>query len=87
MKKQLWMIALLAFCILLGSCEKQPNRPMKPPYEKITSSELSDGEVRTGTVPGDYIYRAMHVSNKSLLLKYQYSWAEMPWLVRSRSIR
>lgn len=71
MKKQLWMLALLAFCILLGSCEQKPiNRPMKPPYEKITSSELSDGEVRTGTVPGDYIYRAIHVANKSLLLKY-----------------
>ena len=43
MKKQLWMIALLAFCILLGSCEKK--LPERPPFEKITSSELADGEV------------------------------------------
>ena len=68
MKKQLWMIALLAFCILLGSCEKK--LPERPPFEKITSSELADGEVGTGTIPGDYIYRAIRVANKGLVIKY-----------------
>lgn len=68
MKKQLWMIALLAFCILLCSCEQKP--PERPPFESITSSELADGEVKTGTVAGDYIYRAIHVANKGLVIKY-----------------
>jgi len=58
----------LSLCILLGSCgQKSPERPT---HEKITSSELANGEVKTGTIPGDYIYRAIHVANKGLLIKY-----------------
>ena len=58
----------LSLCILLTSCgQKSPERPT---HEKITSSELANGEVKTGTIPGDYIYRAIHVANKGLLIKY-----------------
>ena len=70
MKHKLFPITLALLCILLGSCEQKVQRPERPTHEKITSSELANGEVKTGTIAGDYIYRAMHVGNKGLLLKY-----------------
>ena len=70
MKHKLFPITLALLCILLGSCEQKVQRPERPTREKITSSELANGEVKTGTIAGDYIYRAMHVGNKGLLLKY-----------------
>ena len=66
MKRKICLITLAISAILLCSCEKQPNRPMKPPYEKITSSELEYGDIETGTIPGDYIYRCFD----GLMLKY-----------------
>lgn len=45
MKKSLWLITLVALCILTCSCEQKQQRPERPTYEKITSSELTGGEV------------------------------------------
>ena len=70
MNRKFLIIILALLALFTCSCEKQPDRPMKPSYEKITSSELTGGEVETGTIPGDYIYRAIKVGNKGLLLKY-----------------
>ena len=70
MKRRFLIMILALLAILLCSCEKQLDRPMKPSYEKITSSELEYGEIETGTVAGEYIYRAIFISSKRLLMKY-----------------
>ena len=71
MKRKLLLTILALLCILLGSCgQNQPDRPMKPSYEKITSSELEYGDIETGTIAGDYIYRAIFVDSMRLMMKY-----------------
>jgi len=68
MKRKLLLITLALLCILLCSCgQKQPERPT---HERITASELEYGEIETGTVAGEYIYRAIFISSKRLLMKY-----------------
>ena len=66
MKRKLLLTILALLCILLGSCGQKQQRPERPTHEKITESELEYGEVETGTVPGDYIYRCFD----GLMLKY-----------------
>ena len=70
MKRRFFIMILALLALFTCSCEQKQQRPERPTYEKITSSELTGGEVETGTIPGDYIYRAIHVGNKGLLLKY-----------------
>ena len=70
MKRRFFIMILALLALFTCSCEQEQQRPERPTYEKITSSELTGGEVETGTIPGDYIYRAIHVGNKGLLLKY-----------------
>ena len=69
MKYKFLLIALVALTMLQCSCE-QKQRPERPTYEKITESELAYGEIETGTIPGDYIYRIIQVDSFGLLLKY-----------------
>jgi hypothetical protein len=67
MKKSLWLITLVALCILTCSCgQNQPDRPIKPSYEKITESELKVAGVETGNVGGEYVFYA----DNGILLKY-----------------
>lgn len=70
MRTKLLTVTLILLAILLCSCGQKQQRPQGPAYEKITSSEMNNGEVETGTIPGDYIYRTIDVGNKGLLLKY-----------------
>ena len=70
MKKSLWLITLVALCILTCSCGQKEQQLELPTYERITESQLEYGEIETGTVAGDYIYRSMEVSGMTLLLKY-----------------
>ncbi len=70
MKCKALLVFLAVLTVVICSCEKQPDRPMKPPKEKITESQLEVAGVETGTIPGDYIYRSINVGNKGLLLKY-----------------
>ena len=66
MNRKFLIIILALLALFTCSCEKQPDRPMKPPKETVTSSETDQGEMGTGTVPGDYLYH----SNDGVLLKY-----------------
>ena len=66
MRHKLFPITLALLCILLGSCEQKVQRPERPTHEKITSSAMEDGEIGTGTVPGDYIFHSVN----DVLLKY-----------------
>ena len=79
MKRNLLLIALAALTILLGSCEKQPNRPMKPTKplpEQITESELDNGEMETGNIGGDYIYASANFK----LIKYHIPSGTATWV-------
>ena len=67
MKRKFLLIALSLLCILLCSCEQKQPRPERPTFEKITSSELEYGEIETGTVAGDYVYRMI---DARILVKY-----------------
>ena len=66
MKKSLWLITLVALCILTCSCEQKQQRPERPTYEKITESELKVAGVETGNVGGEYVFYA----DNGILLKY-----------------
>ena len=67
MKRKFLLIALSLLCILLCSCEQKQPRPERPTFEKITSSEPEYGEIETGTVAGDYVYR---IIDARILIKY-----------------
>ena len=54
---------------VICSCE-QAKPPRQPTYEKITSSEMENSVIETGTVPGDYIYNVTKFSSYTLLMKY-----------------
>ena len=64
MKRRFFIMILALLALFTCSCEQKP--PERPAFEKITSSELAYGEVETGTIPGDYIYRSID----GFLLKY-----------------
>ena len=66
MKKSLWLITLVALCILTCSCGQKEQQSELPTYERITESQLEYGEIETGTVAGDYIYRSID----DVLVKY-----------------
>lgn len=66
MKRKLLIILLALLAILTCSCGQKEQLPELPTYEKITSSELEYGEIETGTVAGDYIFRTI----AGLLVKY-----------------
>ena len=70
MKRKALLIVLAVLAILLCSCEKQTDRPMKPSYEKITSSVMEDGTIDIGTIAGDYIYSVTRFDSYNLLMKY-----------------
>ena len=71
MKHKLMIILLAVVAVLSCSCGQEstqkPQRPNKPLLEKNTSSVLNNGEMETGTVPGDYVYR---VIDNRVLIKY-----------------
>ncbi|MBQ7379026.1 MAG: hypothetical protein IJW70_05025 [Clostridia bacterium] len=69
MKRKVLLITLAALTILFCSCE-QEKPPRQPTYEKITSSEMNNSVIETGTVAGDYIYKTAVFSSYNLLLKY-----------------
>ena len=69
MKRKVLLITLAALTILFCSCE-QEKPPRQPMYEKITSGEMDNSVIETGTVPGNYIYQIAQFSSYSLLLKY-----------------
>lgn len=70
MKNKFFPAASAALCLLLclglAACEQKQPRPERPTHEKITSSAMADGEIGTGTVPGDYIFHSVD----GVLLKY-----------------
>ena len=70
MKNKCFTAASAALCLLLclglAACEQKQPRPERPTHEKITSSAMEDGEIGTGTVPGDYIFHSVD----GVLLKY-----------------
>ena len=71
MKKSLWLITLVALCILTCSCEQKQQRPERPTHEKITESELKVAGVETGNVGGEYVFYA---DNGILLKSYSHGY-------------
>ena len=70
MKRRFFIMVLALLALFTCSCEQKQQRPERPTYEKITSSELEYGSIETGTIPGNYIYQIVQFSSYSLLLKY-----------------
>lgn len=70
MRMKLLTAALILLAILLCSCQNRPAGPEVPSYEKITSSEMENSVIETGTVAGDYIYNVTSFDSYTLLLKY-----------------
>ena len=71
MKHKFLIITLSLLLALLCSCNQgqgqgQELKPLKPLPERITASELNEGEIETGTVAGDYIYSM----DQLVLIKY-----------------
>ena len=82
MKLKFFIITLTLFALLLCSCgqeqEQRPERkPLKTLPERTTESELDNGEMETGTVPGDYVYGA---STNSVLIKYHIPSGTATWV-------
>ena len=72
MKRKFLLITLAVLIIFLCSCgQKQEQRPERKPLqtlpERITESELDNGKMETGTIPGDYVYGS---PTNSVLIKY-----------------
>ena len=67
MKSKLVIILVLIICVICSCQQKQPERPA---YEKITSSEMDNSVIETGTIAGDYIYNVTRFSSYTLLMKY-----------------
>ncbi len=79
MKRRFFIMILALLAIFACSCEKQPDRPMKPPKqpsETTTSSEPEYGEMETGNIGGDYIY----ASTNSKLIKYHIPSGTATWV-------
>lgn len=63
--KRMMAFILVILCLLiLNSCHSDK------PYEPITGSILEDGEMGTGNIAGDYLYRSIKIDEQTLLLKY-----------------
>ena len=70
MKHKFLIITLSLLLALLCSCNQgqgQELKPLKPLPERITESELDNGKMETGTIPGDYVYGS---PTNSVLIKY-----------------
>ena len=77
MKKSLWLITLVALCILTCSCGQKEQQLELPTYERITESQLEYGEIETGNIGGDYIYG---VSTDDILIKYHIPSGTATWV-------
>ena len=69
MKSKLLIFICVVIMSVICSCE-QGKPPRQPTYEKITSSEMENSVIETGTVPGDYIYNVTKFNSYTLLMKY-----------------
>lgn len=81
MKRKFLFITLAVLIIFLCSCgQKQEQRPERKPLqtlpERITESELDNGEMETGTIPGDYIYASANFK----LIKYHIPSGTATWV-------
>lgn len=81
MKRKFLLITLAVLIIFLCSCgQKQEQRPERKPLqtlpERITESELDNGEMETGNIGGDYIY----ASTNSRLIKYHIPSGTATWV-------
>ena len=82
MKRKFLIITLTLIALLLCSCgQKQEQRPERKPLqtlpERITESELDNGEMETGTVPGDYVYGS---TTNYVLIKYHIPSGTATWV-------
>ena len=68
MKQKLLAFFLAVTVLFTCSCNRE--KPDESKIDKITSSVLAEGEIETGTVAGDYIFRTVPVHEQQLLLKY-----------------
>ena len=81
MKRKFLLITLAVLIIFLCSCgQKQEQRPERKPLqtlpERITESELDNGKMETGTIPGDYIYASANFK----LIKYHIPSGTATWV-------
>lgn len=83
MKHKFLIITLSLLLALLCSCNQgqgqgqgQELKPLKPLPERITASELDNGEMETGNIGGDYIY----ASTNSRLIKYHIPSGTATWV-------
>ena len=67
MKQKLIAFVLVLTALLTCSCSREREESI---IDKITSSVLSEGEIETGTIAGDYIFRYVQEGSQQLLLKY-----------------
>ena len=66
-KRKILIILLALVAVLSCSCGQKEQQLELPTYERITESQLEYGEIETGTVAGDYIYRSI---GTGFLIKY-----------------
>ena len=81
MNRKFLIIILALLAILLCSCgQKQEQRPERKPLqtlpERITESELDNGKMETGTIPGEYIYASANFK----LIKYHIPSGTATWV-------
>ena len=68
MKQKLLAFFLAVTVLFTCSCNRE--KPDESSTDKITSSILAEGEIETGTIAGNYIFRYVEVGSQHLLLKY-----------------